>query len=222
MPEVHYISNSFQGLTHTENQDGYLILDEENYYLFAVFDGVSMALNPRKGVDRAINFLKQEHYRFISDNAMRLKEMMHAVNQNILQAEYSESLTTYALACFYKEEPTTLYYSNLGDSRIYYIENYKVIQLTVDDTLWPGSNILTKCLGNKKLIPSDFREESFNLKHGVLFLATDGCYGIWERNRKEFLQVLNKFDLEEFQKSFEKNVKGENPDDATYIFVQIQ
>lgn len=221
MAEIHYISDSLQGLTHTENQDGFLILDEEKYCLFAVFDGVSCSKNPKKGVENAIKFIEQYHQRFIDSSTIRFKEMMYAANQDILQTRIPESLTTYALAGFFKEEPSVLYYSNLGDSRIYYIRNEVIHQLTTDDTLWPGSNILTKCLGGEKLLPDDFREGQYKLKEGILFLASDGCYGIWERNRKELLQIFNKSDLIVFHSYFSKLLKGYNADDATYIIVQM-
>jgi len=221
MAEIHYISDSIQGLTHTENQDGYLILDEEKYCLFAVFDGVSRSKNPKKGVESAIKFIEQHHQRFIDSSTMWFKEMMYAANQDILQTGIPESLTTYALAGFFKDEPSVLYYSHLGDSRIYYIRNEEILQLTTDDTLWPGSNILTKCLGSGGLLPDEFCKEKYKLKEGLLFLASDGCYEIWERNRKKLLQIFNKSDLNVFHSYFSKLLKGHNADDATYIFVQM-
>ena len=219
MLSTDFIAGSYKGLTHTENQDGYLILDEADYTIFAIFDGVSRAKNPRKGVDIAMKFITQHHHRFIGFKAMQLNELMEAVNQNIFLSGIPECLTTYVIAGFYKNNPFGIIYSNLGDSRIYHINGMELHQLTTDDTLWPGSNILTKCLGSEYVSHEDFRQQEHTISEGYMLLATDGCYALWDTHHTELVKNLNKSGIKQFKGYFDNFITGKNYDDATYVLV---
>jgi len=220
MPVSQFFGNSLQGLTHSENQDGYLILDKRKYILFAVFDGVSCSQNPRKGVEGAIEFIRAEHSNFVGNNAMRLKEMMYGANQYILKRDWPESLTTYVVAGFFKHDPLLLYFSNLGDSRIYFIRNSEMHCLTKDDTLWPGSNVLTRCLGIKELPIAQFREKQVRLEDGYLLLASDGFYSIMEMEKTKFIQYLDDRESRSINMDITTIIAGKNIDDATYVIVK--
>lgn len=220
MSEIQYIGDSRQGMTHIENQDGFIMLDKEEFLLFAVFDGVSRSRNPLKGVHTSVKFIQNNFSQYIKGNTMKLKEMMYYTNQMILQTGVPESLTTYALAGFFRDNPLLIFHSNLGDSRIYHITENSVQQLSTDDSLWPGSHILTKCLGGDYLSSVDFREALYQAEQGFLFLATDGCYSIFEQHREELINKLFTEDLNSFKSIFGEFIKGNNYDDATYIIVK--
>lgn len=83
-----------------------------------------------------------------------------------------------------------LYYINIGDSRIYYLSQHELTQLTVDDSfvnylvhmgditeeeakVHPQRNILTKAMGSKRDISFDISYISLE-KFEKLLLCTDG------------------------------------------------
>ena len=220
MEKLVHFSESFQGLSHRENQDGYLVIEKEEYSIFAVFDGVSRALNPRNGVDSAIQFLKKHHQDYISNDSLNLNQMMFSVHQNILQTNIPESLTTYAITGFFNLNSSLWFYSSLGDSRIYRLRERAMICMTTDDTLWPGSPILTKCLGSELRSVNDFREEKFIAGDGFLFLATDGCYSLCEEKSPELIKTFEKNDVLTLNKAIIRILKGNNLDDATYLLIK--
>ena len=220
MLKLHYFGNSYQGLTHEENQDGFLILDEAEYLICAVFDGVSRSRNPRRGVEAAMEYLRLAHYNFFRDNRIFLRDMMYETNLYVSQIGWTEPLTTYAITCLLKRNSSRFYHSNLGDSRIYSIRNREMICISKDDTLWPGSNILTRCLGMKNLSKAQFDEGQFNMENGFVLLATDGFYGILENNRDVFLRIINEKGFDSIPVAVDALIEGKNPDDATYILVQ--
>ena len=220
MEKLVHFSESFQGLSHRENQDGYLVIEEEEYTIFAVFDGVSRALNPRNGVDSAIQFLNEHHQDYVSSDSLNLNQMMFSVHQNILQTNIPESLTTYAIAGFFNRNSSLWFYSSLGDSRIYRLREHTLTCITTDDTLWPGSPILTKCLGSELLSVNDFQEGKFIAGEGFLFLATDGCYLLCEEKSTELTKAFEKDDVLTLNKTVIRMLKGNNLDDATYILIK--
>lgn len=217
MNKFRYKGNSFRGNSHTENQDDFLIIDEKEFIVAAIFDGVTMAANPRNGVNAAMQFIRDNFSGYIGNGTMKLDEMMAAANKSILKTGIPGFFTTYAIAGFFKDNSGGLYYSNLGDSRIYLYDGEALFQCTTDDILYPGSNFLTKCLGSNDLSDEDFRMEKYKGKLHTIVLATDGCYNLWKSEPEYLLRMITGNNFNAITSGFDNLIKGNNFDDATYI-----
>ncbi len=212
------ISDTFQGTSHIENQDGLLIVEEVDYTLFSVLDGVSRSLHPKEGVDLAIQFISNHHLEYFRINTYYLDDLMYKVNESIVQSNYDNALTTYCVACILKSNRNKMILSNLGDSRIYLVEQDKIQSVTEDDTLFPGSNILTKCLGMKNLNKDDFRMGEVELKNRNILLCSDGFYSLLEAKEREFIDIFNTQKISTIKNLLKEKIKDNNFDDSTYIY----
>lgn len=213
-----YISQSLRGTTHHTNEDSLLIIEETIYQLFFVFDGVSMAANSDMAVQIAVDHIKTNYRQFYKNSDYRLIDLMYDVNQKIINSNITEALTTYC-ALFIEKGGHNAIFSNLGDSRIYSLTDHTIEQLTVDDNLYLGSNIITKCLGINYLKKPDFRENSINSDGNRYLLCTDGFYSFLEGNKKHFINLLNQTNLQSIKKKLDEMIKGRNLDDSTYILI---
>lgn len=213
------ISDTFQGTSHIENQDGFLIIEEVDYSLLFVLDGVSRSLHPKEGVELAIQYITNNHKEYFGINTYYLNELMYKVNESIIQSNYDDALTTYCASCILESDRNKIILSNLGDSRIYLLDQDKIQSVTEDDTLFPGSNILTRCLGIKDLNKDDFRVVEIELKNQNILLCSDGFYSFLEANEREFIQIFNIQKTSIIKSLLKEKVKGKNFDDSTYIFM---
>jgi len=213
-----YITDTFQGTSHIENQDGFLIIDEVDYTLLFVLDGVSRSLHPKEGVELAIQFINNKYKEYFRINTYYLNDLMYKANECIVKSNLENALTTYCVACILKSNRSRMILSNLGDSRIYLVEQDKIQSVTEDDTLFPGSNVLTKCLGMKNLSKDDFRMGEVELKNRNILLCSDGFYSLLEANKKEFINIFNNQKTSTIKSLLKEKIKGNNFDDSTYIF----
>ena len=218
---LRFISDSFQGTTHFENQDGLLVIQQTDYILFIVFDGVSRSLNPKKGVEIAIQCIRDNHKNFFNKLSYDLKGLMYQTQESIMQSGYVNALTTYCAVGIVKRDRKNLLVSNLGDSRLYLVddENYNVA--TIDDTLFPGSNVLTKCLGISELDKGDFREGTIQLQSQNILLCTDGFYHLLMENGIKIINILNNENINNIKDLLKQKIEGKNYDDATYIYAVL-
>lgn len=212
------ISDTFQGTTHSENQDGFLVIDETDYILLFVFDGVSRSLHPKEGVELAVQFITDRHKEYYGVNTYNLSELMYKVNERIIKSDFDNALTTYCAACIIKSKREKMILSNLGDSRIYLLEVETIQFVTDDDTLFPGSNVITKCLGMKDLDKNDFRMREVELKNRNILLCSDGFYGLFEASNMKYINILNTNKTSEIKDLLKESIKDNNYDDCTYIF----
>jgi len=212
------ISQSLQGTTHPRNEDGLLYIEENNYQLFFVFDGVSMAANSDMAVQIAGDYIKANYRQYYKNSDYSLIDLMYDINQNIINSNIVEALTTYC-ALFCEKGGRKAKFSNLGDSRIYSLTDRTIEQLSVDDSLYPGSNVITRCLGTNYLEKSDFREDWVSADAGRFLLCTDGFYSFLEGNKKHFIDLLNQPDLLSIKIGLKELISGRNRDDATYILI---
>jgi serine/threonine protein phosphatase PrpC len=220
MHNINYISDSLQGFTHTENQDGVLVIDKKEYFLAFVFDGVSLSDQPRRAVEAAKDFISQHHVSFIEHPIIHFDRLMYQVEKHLIDSKLKGSLTTYAAIGFFKNHPERLIYSNLGDTRIYLINNGKLRQISTDDTSYPGSNALTRCLGTGGLTQDDFRNEERNLTTAGILIATDGFYSMLERQEPEELpEKIHQNSFQNLKMELAGIIEGQNHDDASYILL---
>ena len=215
-----YIADSFQGTTHTENQDGILIVTNKDYSLFAVFDGVSMAKNPRKGVELSIDFVSKHHSKYYSGKDFGMEDIMYDCHYSLVKSGVKEPLTT---CCMLWLSITNgrIKYSHCGDSRIYSFTEGIKTQLTVDDVLYPNSNILTRCFGSTQLTRSEFYEQNMQSVPHYILLCTDGFYHLFEDVIFNIYSVLDLTDSNDTRIKIENKVKGYNRDDASYVLIDL-
>ncbi len=218
MHGLNCIADSFQGTSHVENQDGFLVVDEQDYMLLFVFDGVSLSLHPRKGVEIAMQYISNNHMHFYENTTYDLTGLMYGVQESIMQSTWENALTTYCAVCIVHKDSKFLIISNLGDSRIYIIEQDEIISVSTDDTMYPGSNILTKCLGIKDLARTDFREEKIQWYNQKILLCSDGFYSLLLKHKSEFNQIFNMHKIKHIKKLFKEIIEGNNFDDSSYVY----
>jgi serine/threonine protein phosphatase PrpC len=219
MHSLHYIADTVKGTTHIENQDGYVVIPTGEYLLFALFDGVSLSENQLKGVRCAIEFIENCHQDYYDYGRYHLRDLMLQINLAILKCGWSDALTTFCSAVTLFSNNKSMLISHLGDSRIYTLNDKDLKQHTDDDVVYPGSNILTKCLGIERLEDSDFYQKSIDFTDARVLFCTDGFYHLLEQNREEFLEILSNSDMNRIHSLIRSAVDGKNRDDSTYILV---
>lgn len=212
----HYITSSFKGIHRTENQDSYLVIDDPDYSLYAVFDGVGGAENGREASHLAKKFVKENFSRYINGK-VKVKELLYDLNNALATSEYCEAYSTYCLLVI-KKSTGMIYYSWLGDSRIYEVNNQFIEPITEDDS--DGTNIITKFLGDDELTPDDIRLLSFKKDNKHLLLCTDGFYHILESDKFTFFKEFQRKSLDSVKTKIKSLVRGKNADDSTFIFVR--
>jgi serine/threonine protein phosphatase PrpC len=215
MKAVNEISDSFKGTTHTENQDDLLIVRDVGYVLYVIFDGVSMSENQTKGIQIAGNFITGNHMNYLNDRREGLKQLMMHANDAIVSSEWEDALTTYCAVVVYENHDLCM--SHLGDSRIYTLINGNRRQRTQDDVIFPGSNILTRCLGLVRNDSTGFYQRNLPVDHARVLLCTDGFVELMESNEDEFTGILSLSELEQVKRRLKKAIAGRNRDDASYI-----
>jgi serine/threonine protein phosphatase PrpC len=214
---IDYILDSFKGTNKEENKDFSAIIRDEEYFLIILFDGVSSAKNSKLGIKKSINYINENYKKYRTKNNFRLRDLMFDVNNYLSTSDEKELYTTY-LSIFFDLNKNIIKFSNLGDTRLYGISN-KYIKQYSEDHRGKISNTITKCLGIKELIIDDFNETEINKSEHRLLIATDGLYNLLEKDKIKYFEFLNFSLLSNIKKRLEKEVSGNNTDDATYILI---
>lgn len=209
-----YIYKSIKGGKRIENQDSFLIIDDNEFSFFAIFDGVGGALNGKKASNFAKKFIKNKFSNYLGQE-IRLKEMMFDLNNDLVSSYFKEAFTTYCFI-FMQRNNNEIYYSWLGDSRIYEITNQFMESITIDDSI--NKNVINKFLGDDQLSINDFRLCTTPKENKYFLLCTDGFYNILESNKLAFFKEFNKKYITKIK--IDSLVNGLNEDDSTYIFIK--
>jgi serine/threonine protein phosphatase PrpC len=176
------------------NQDSICL--ESKHHFFAVADG----MGGHQGGDIASQLSVQIMPEFFQqkqthDPALFLKEMIHEINRSILErAEQQPELhgmgTTVSAIFFHGQ---TLYIGNVGDSRVYMVNNHNIYQLTRDHSFVqeklnmgvysredavkdPQKNVLVRSVG----FEPDILVDVFNYrvsKNDMFLICSDGLHG---------------------------------------------
>lgn len=211
-----YFSATLKGTKHRENKDNFLVIDDPLFFLFVVFDGVSSAKESKQAVDQAKMYIK-ENYKFYLNQTVNIRTLMFDLNTDLINSNLAEPYSTYCLL-YLEKASQQLYYSWLGDSRIYTITNQFVEKLTEDDSI--SENVLTKFLGSPELSIEDFRQKKCDKKEGHLLLCTDGFHTLFESNKLKFFNTFNGKSLSKVKERIVSLVEGNNVDDSTFIFIK--
>ena len=215
------VFDSFIGTTHQRNEDKVFVLSHEEYTILGVFDGVGSAKNNALATKLASRFIEKQHHKFYKDGVFMLESMIIDLNKEILAHPQAKStaLSTCAI-CVYFESTNKLMFLTLGDTRIYALGKHYVTKLTEDDVVFPGSNMITKCLG-LDLEEGDVFEKVINDFRDSILICSDGFYKIFEETRVSFFNsFLNKKRLETIKNNWQDLVENKNTDDASYVLLK--
>ncbi len=184
------------GLVRDHNEDSYSLLTLEDKSLFVVADGMgghdSGEVASRTAADTVCRVVQQEHNGY--DNLLPLVERaIHEANREVREQgmqKGSDMGTTLSVALV---SNNTAYIANVGDSRVYWMEDSSISQVTIDHSLvaklvdagkltkeeariHPRANLLYRTIGMDESVKVDtFRIDL--KKGGTLLLCTDGLWG---------------------------------------------
>ncbi len=217
--KLKYISDSLTAIKKAENQDNLLILEESDFTLFVIFDGVGSAKNSKKATTLACEYIKKNSKELLSENS-GLANLMHRTNEFILDQKIPETLTTYCIVYLSSKGESIISYSSMGDTRLYLKSKQYFEQITVDDRVEGSKNIITKCLGMDSLDISDFKQYTVDKSDNNILICTDGFYNFLEDDRLGFFEVLSKRSLKLIKDNLKVIIDKNNTDDSTYIFIK--
>lgn len=212
-----YISNSIQGTERKENKDRIFVIEDSEKIIAFLFDGISSAEEANKGIDLAIDFIK-ENYKKIDLISYNISDLIFDINQKIISSKLDSPFSTYG-AVYIPKTGEMAFFSNLGDSRIYEITPQYLKQLSQDDNLIHNKNVVTRYLGMVQLDKSQIRTFSANVNSKRFLLCSDGFYLFVEENLPEFYKIFNFKKPLNIKKALERKIKGKNFDDASYILI---
>lgn len=215
-----YISDSVVGVKKNQNQDNTLVINDPNFSLYVVFDGVSSAKNGYLGTILAKEFIIQNYSTYLNVKYSKLDELMYYCNEYITSKNVAEVFTTYSATLIFNEKKDIAIISSLGDTRIYLVSNQFIEQVSIDDTFSFSSNIVTKCLGMDYLILEDFTTKTIYKNDMGVLICTDGFYSILEKEKMSFFMTFNKKNLNNTKSGLKSLISGRNIDDSTFIFIK--
>ncbi len=216
MVNLNYTYNSKKGLAREKNQDRILILDQEGFYLFALFDGVSSMPYSYLFAENIITKIRSKQA-IINETGDNLDKLLYDVNKELLTAGIKGSCTVSILFCGKYSDAVS--FINLGDTRIYAFTNQFLESITIDDSPVGQDNVITKFLGKPDLILDDFKISSYRNNNNFL-LCTDGFYKLMEGNLKEYFNAINFKNMVNIKKKIAYLQKGKNQDDSSYILIK--
>jgi serine/threonine protein phosphatase PrpC len=216
-----HIFDSIIGLEKLENQDNLLIIEQEDYSLYFIFDGVGSSINSIIGTKLSKSFINDNHSDYFSNGYFEFSKLLFNTNNFLLDQDINDVKTTYCSICLTHLTPNKFQYSSLGDSRIYLSNQQFLIQITKDDRYLTNQNIITKCLGMRNLLLSDFYTEEYKIADNEkILLCTDGFYNLLEKEKFTFFNTFNMVYLASIKRKISKLVEDKNIDDATYIMIK--
>lgn len=192
---------AWYGITDTgrvrgHNEDNFAILELADKVLFVVADGMgghdAGEVASRIASETVCKIVKEGHSPS-TDNLGLIERAVQEANIQVLQEgvrRKSDLGTTLSVALVVND---IAYVANVGDSRVYWIENGSISQITKDHSLvaklveagrltkeearnHPKSNLLIRTIGNDETIKVDTFRVSLK-KGGMLLLCTDGLWG---------------------------------------------
>lgn len=213
-----YILNSCKGTHRTVNQDGHLILKNDNISLFLIFDGVSSYKDSNVFIKEYKKIIKEE-FEQNTNFLFNLEDVLYRANLTISKMNI-EGYSTVCLLLFSGLKKRFVQYMNIGDSRLYHYAETYLEKITDDHNIGDQKNILTKFLGSNQLELTDFQIKTAPISKHYL-LCTDGFYVLMENKLKRYFNIVNFSYLNNVLKALIKEGKGLNRDDSTFIIVRV-
>ncbi|WP_462220765.1 PP2C family protein-serine/threonine phosphatase [Ferruginibacter sp.] len=213
---IDFTCTTKKGVNKLENEDAFLVITESLFSLFFVFDGVGSAKNAKKATIISKKFVKNTYKKYLS-NSIELDKLLFDLNNYLLNHSLNQLYTTFILL-YIPLEGKNLYFSSLGDSRLYGITNQFIEQLSIDDSY--SSNVITKCLGLENYQLAEFKLNLIEKDHFSYMLCTDGFYNLMEKEKIFYFETFCKKRLLSIKNTIRKKIANENNDDATIIFIK--
>jgi serine/threonine protein phosphatase PrpC len=232
-----YSSVTNIGLKRLGNEDSLGVYEIENGILAIVSDG----LGGNKAGDVASQLSVHTVYEFFKssnqkDYLGRIKSAILEANNSILQKASAsidfKGMATTIEVLFLLEN--TAYFGHVGDSRMYFLRNGKLKQITKDHSLvqklidegfltvdeaehHPNRNIIMRALGDNFAIEIDLSKITLNSYDDCLFfLCTDGVTTVVKDNELE--EILTNYDNIRETLSDLINQRGA-PDNFTFVCI---
>lgn len=235
---INFIAVTDKGIVRENNEDSYYIdQDKKKYFILA--DGMGGHKAGEIASQTAVKTISQVlDNRKVNDKeeiVLVIKESVYEANEKILEMsseknEYRGMGTT--LSLMYIDEDN-LYYTNVGDSRIYEI-NDSIKRITKDDSFvnylieigeineeeaknHPKKNVLTKALGTSEKLSVDVESIDFN-PDSIYLLCSDGLTNMVSED--EILEIIKSNDLEtSAKKLLDLALKNGGIDNITFILI---
>jgi serine/threonine protein phosphatase PrpC len=186
------------GSVRTENQDSFGIINHGYIQIFVVADGMGGVQGGKIASTMAVELLTSQVTTISELSISALQSLILDVHRQIyersqIEANLSGMGTTLVGLAFDKEK---VFFFNVGDSRLYYLKNGEISQLTTDHTVvnellhsgaiteeqasnHPVSHMLTRSLGASPDLLVDCIEYTKKLEVGDRFLlCSDGLHGL--------------------------------------------
>ncbi len=215
-----YITDSIKGRNRTKNKDGTLIIKSDNFSLFALFDGVSSAKDAKKGVQKAIRFIKKHHLLYLRGLLPEIDRLLYDLNLDLVSSNLDDPFTTCSLLLIPNKSSKPLQYVNIGDSRVYSVTRQYLKSYTDKDQSKIFKNQLSSYLGKPGLESRFFKISEIQRSSENFIICSDGFYQIMESHKHKFFKIFQFRYLKNLQKALRKEILRKNTDDATYIFVK--
>ena len=232
MSKIKFSAISEKGIRE-KNEDTYLAEKINQYYLFAVADGMGGHAYGEKASRIAITELKETIKRSQGKPEDLLKKAFENANREILA--YSNivgaKMGSTLVACLLDEEGECII-ANIGDSRAYIIDdniwhtkdhnyvqellNAKIID-EEDAKKHPMKSVLTRALGVEENIEPDIYR--MKLK-GTLLLCSDGLHDYVED--REIAEIVRSYEPEDACRELIKLALERSEDNITVIVVSLE
>ena len=234
-----YVTLTDVGLKRSDNEDSFGVFDVENGLLVVVCDG----LGGNKAGDVASKLAVQtiaKTFQNLSDTEYleRIKLSILEANKKVMEESNKDfdrkGMATTAETLFLKDD--TAFWGHVGDSRIYYLKNNKLKQLSKDHSLiqklidegyltlkeaenHPNKNIIMRALGDSDNVEVDVSKMKINASDfGKFFICTDGVTTVVQNDELE--KILNNDNVHYISEVIANLVEKRGaPDNYTFVII---
>ena len=233
-----YLSVTNIGLKRSDNQDSLGIYEIDGGILAIVCDGLggnkAGDVAAKLSVDTVFEYFRSSNQ---NDYLEKIESAIIEANNNILNKasvnnDFKGMATTIEVLYFINN---TAYFGHVGDSRMYYLLNGKLKQLTKDHSLvqklideglltineaenHPNKNIIMRALGDNLDIEIDLNKITLKgSDHCLFFLCTDGVTTVVKDYELE--KILSDYDSIKETLSDLINQRGA-PDNFTFVAIE--
>ncbi|CDZ74759.1 protein phosphatase PrpC [Peptoniphilus sp. ING2-D1G] len=236
---IKFIALTNKGLVRENNEDSFIV-DEENLKFFMIADGMGGHKAGEIASQKAVSILKEDlinaEINTEEDLVSTLINSIKEANREILNLskenlKYRGMGTTLSLIYIFEDN---VFYINVGDSRIYEINDEDIQQITQDDSFvnylleigeiskdeaesHPKKNVLTKALGTSENLDIEVNKIYFN-KENKYLICSDGLSNMVPKER--LFSIVNEEKAEEIgEKLISEALDNGGMDNITLILI---
>lgn len=208
----------------------------EKVILLLVADGVSKAPKDWLASGSAVDFIVAAIQQSTKPIPEALKEAIEKANSKICSGvENTYGMLTTLSAVLFHPSREKLYWSNVGDSRIFGLKNNEWHQITIDDStsmpykengklkLQNGVPImlsaLTKAIGQDSALPIAINQASAN-EYKAIALASDGFYDLTGFNHYA-TEIAASANMEKKAMAIQSDIASQIRDDASIAIIRL-